>query len=47
MVYMEGSRNHLLNLYEKEQVEVSTYDAIHGLYKVKLNSAKLLASGSY
>ena len=41
MVYMEGFRNHLLNLYEKEQVEVSTYDAIHGLYKVKLNSARL------
>ena len=32
MVYMEGFRNHLLNLYEKEPVEVSTYDAIHGLY---------------
>ena len=37
MVYMEGSRNRLLNLYEKEQVEVSTYDAIHALFKVKLN----------
>ena len=35
MVYMEGSRNHLLNLYEKEQVEVSTYDAIHGLYNLR------------
>ena len=42
MVYMEGSRNHLLNLYEKEQVEVSTYDAIHGLYQVKLNSDIIL-----
>ena len=31
MVYMEGSRNHLLSLYEKEQVKVSIYDAIHGL----------------
>ena len=37
MVYMEGSRNRLLSLYEKEQVEVSTYDAIHALFKVKLN----------
>ena len=34
MVDMEGSRNHVLNLYEKEQVKVSIYDAIHGLYQV-------------